>query len=256
MREADPPTQPQTRTLARALIAGLLFILPSIAVLTLLSIYTGDLWRMYVFVPFGAAIALMSLIVLVTAPVKRIRLRQTVVLCLSLLLILAGTPRLNEQQQHYRQNTDALARALRQIVEQAPGVAKQAHLMLYTSLSSDELHRQGVWQLQWNMLDSAIFMLYEGRGPKVAFLCISGEGCSRDDIHLQVGGRDFLGDQESYSDVVMFQLHDDMSLELLRALPPELRDREVNHYDPERLIDATAPLPPRARSLLASAWRD
>ena len=76
----------------------------------------------------------------------------------------------------------------------------------------------------------------------------------RDDIELQVGSRNFLSDDEDYGDVVMFQLHDDLSVELLRELPPELREREINRYDPERLIDASAPIPPRARSLLASAW--
>ena len=45
-------------------------------------------------------------------------------------------------------------------------------------------------------------------------------------------------------------------MELLRELPPELRERESNRYDPERLIDAAAPLPPRARSMLGAARDD
>ncbi|MYD11952.1 MAG: hypothetical protein F4X02_18135 [Chloroflexi bacterium] len=67
-----------------------------------------------------------------------------------------------------------------------------------------------------------------------------------------MGSRDFLSAVEDYADVVIIQLHEDMRVEL----PPELRERAVNRYDPERPVDAAAPLPPRARSLLAAAWRD
>lgn len=256
LREANSAALPSNRALTFALIAGLLFILPAIAVLTLLDIYTAGLWRMYLYVPIGAAIAIVSLVALATASIKSIRLRQALVLALSLLLILAGLARLFAQQWRFEQSADAKASVLRQMVEQAPSIDADAHLMLYTTMSSEELVARGIWQLQWNMLDSAVYMLYEGRGPAIAFLCVFGESCSRDDIHLQVGNRDFLSDEEDYGDVVIFQLHDDLGVELLRELPSELRERDNNRYDPERLIDASAPPPRRARFLLASVWRE
>ena len=128
--------------------------------------------------------------------------------------------------------------------------------MLYTTMSGEDLSARGIWQLEWSMLDSAVYMLYKGRGPKVAFLCKSDGSCSRDNIHELVGNRRYLSADEDYRDVVMFQLHDDLRVVLLHELPPELRERERYLYDPGRLIDPSAPLPPRARTMLAAVWRD
>ncbi|MYD11951.1 MAG: hypothetical protein F4X02_18130 [Chloroflexi bacterium] len=246
---------PHKRVLG-ATLAGLLFILPSIGVLMWLSKQAGDLWRMYVYVPIGAAIAAAALIVLVSAPIKRIRQRLALVIGLSLLLTWPGLSRLYLQQAAIQQNANAKAGVLRQIVEQAPSFHENAHLMLFTTMSGEDLEQEGVRELRYNMFESAMYMLYQERRPVVSFLCIAGQGCSRDDTFLQYTSRDFLGADEDYRDVVMFQLHDDLRVELLRELPLELRERPVNRYDPERLIDFSAPVPPRARTLLGAAWRD
>ena len=124
--------------------------------------------------------------------------------------------------------------------------------MLFTTMTSDELVARGIWQFAWSMLDSAVYMLCQGRGPKVTSRFKSSGWRSRDIISNLVGSRDFLSADEDYADVVIIQLHEDLRVEL----PPELRDRAVNRYVPERPVDAAAPLPPRARSLLAAAWRD
>ena len=255
-REGNSETLPSNKMLTVVMIAGLLIILPSIAVLALLGIYTGDLWRAYIHVPIGAAIALVSLVALATAPVKTTSRRQLLIMGLCLLLILPGIARLSLQQRQYQWEADTEASVLRQIVEQAPSIDPDAYLMLYTTMSADEFAARGIWHLEWSMLDSAVYMLYQGRGPKVAFLCKSSGWCSRDNISSLVGNRNFLDADEDFRDVVIFQLFDDLRVQLLRELPPELRERAVNRYDPERLIDAEAPLPPRARSLLASVWRD
>ena len=256
-READHDSLfPPPRRIFGAMLAGFLFILPSIAVLMWLSIFTWDLWRMYVYVPMGAAIAVLGLVVLVSTSIKNLRLRQVFVVCLSLLLILPGLSRLYVQQWHFEQSANAKAKILMQIVEQAPSFDLSAHLMLVTSMPRDALERHGISELKSNMFDSAIYMLYQERRPGVAFLCTFAERCSRDDTYLRHIERDFLGSGEDYSDVVMFRLHDDLRVELLRALPPELRGRDNVKYDPERLIDTSAPIPPRAYSLLASARRE
>jgi hypothetical protein len=247
---------PPRRSILGAMLAGFLFILPSIAVLMWLSKHAGDLWRMYVYVPIGAAIVALGLVVLVSASIKSARLRQAVVIGLALLLIWPGISRLYLQQHQLSLNASAKANILRQIVEQAPGFYEGAHLMLFTTLSADALERLGIREMRYNMFESAMYMLYQHSRPLASFMCISDLGCSRDDNYLQYVDRDFLGADENYSDVVMFQLHDDLRVELLLELPPELRERERNHYDPERLIDLAAPPPPRARSLLASVWPD
>ena len=252
--EAERRFPPRRSTLG-AMLAGLLFILPSIGVL-MWTKHAGDLWRMYIYVPIGAAIFVMGLVVLVSAPVKSARLRQAFVIGLALLLIWPGLSRLYAQQAAIQQNAAAKAGILRQIVEQAPDFQDGAHLILFTTLSHDALERLGIRELRYNMFESAMHMLYQDRRPLASFMCIYDLGCSRDDNYLQYIDRDFLGADETYNDVVMFQLHADLRAELLLELPPELRERERNHYDPQRLIDVAAPPPPRARSLLASVWPD
>lgn len=247
---------PPRRSILSAMLAGFLFILPSIGVLMWLGKHAGDLWRMYVYVPIGAAIFVTGLALLISAPIKSARLRQAFVIGLSLLLIWPGLSRLYVQQRAIQQSANAKAGILRQIVEQAPAFHEGAHLLLFTTLSADDLEQRGVREMRDNMFDSAMYMLYQDRRPIVSFMCIYGLGCSRDDIYLQYVDRDFLGAAETYSDVVMFRLHDDLRVELLRELPLELRERESDLYDPERLIDASAPLPERALSLLASVWRE
>ncbi len=253
-RRAEAERQfPPRRSILGAMLAGFLFILPSIGVL-MWTKHAGDLWRMYVYVPIGAAIFVMGLVVLVSAPVKSARLRQAFVIGLALLLIWPGLSRLYAQQHQLNLNANAKAGILRQIVEQAPEFQDDAHLILFTTLSADALEALGVRELRYNMFNGAMHMLYQDRRPLVSFMCIYDLGCSRDDNYLQYVDRDFLSADETYSDVVMFQLHADLRAELLFELPPELRERERNHYDPQRLIDVAAPPPARARSLLASVW--
>ncbi len=256
IREADDDIFPPPKKTAKAMMAGFLFVLPSIGVLIWSKSYAADLWRMFVYAPIGAAIAVIGLLILLSASVKQARRRQAFIVCCSLLLIWPGLSRLYLQQEQQRAKADAKASILKQIVEQAPGFNSGANLMLFTTMKNDQLGRKGISALYLNTFHSAIYMLYQAQGPLVSFLCIYGKNCSRYDIEIMTGNRDFLGDDEDYADVVMFQLHDDLSVELLRELPPELREREINRYDPERLIDASAPIPPRARSLLASVWNE
>ena len=100
------------------------------------------------------------------------------------------------------------------------------------------------------MFDSAIFMMYQEGRPVVAFLCMFSENCGSSDINIS---SDFLASGDDFSDIVMFRLYDDLRVELLREVPPELRDLNNLNYDPDRLIDTSAPIPPRALTLLASA---
>ena len=62
-----------------------------------------------------------------------------------------------------------------------------------------------------------------------------------------------LIDAADYSKIVFFRLHDDLTVELLRDLPPELSSAQNDSYDPDRLIDTSAPLPPRAITMLANS---
>ena len=234
------------------ILSGLLFILPSVGVLMLIPNYAYDLRQLYIFVPIGAAIASFGFFMLMVLPIRTIRLRKSMLTLLCLLALFPSLSRLFVQQSHYVNSADAKAKVLLQIVEQAPSLDSKARLMLVTDMAFNDLDAAGIRELFTNMFDSAVFMLYQEVRPKVAFLCVLGERCSTDDIDVR---EKYLKNGTDYSDFVMFRLYDDLSVELLRELPPELDDGQNDTYDPEPLIDASAPIPPRALTMLASARR-
>ena len=244
------------KKIAQATLTAFLLILPAIGVLMWFSAYARSNWQIYTFVPIGAATCVLGLLALAASVIRRVRLRQALIICISLLLIWPGLSRLYLQQWQHHLQADAKARVLQQIVEQAPAFEEGAYVMLFTTMQASDLGAKGVHELNWNVFDSALYILYQERRPLAASLCIHDHRCSRYDTILRFTNRDFLSADEDYHDVVIFQLHEDLRVELLLELPPELRERAVNRYDPERFIDASAPLPPRARSLLASAWRE
>ena len=257
VREATPDeTFPRPKQIAGAAAAGFLLVLPAIGILMWFGFYASDAKQIYSYVPIGAAIAVLGLLALATAFIERPRLRHTIIVACSMLLIWSGLSRLYLQQWRHHVKADAKARVFQQIVEQAPAFEYGAFLMLFTTMQTDELADRGIAELQYEMFDSAIYMLYQERRPLATTLCTYARNCTSFDTILQYTDRDFLDDPEDYRDVVIFQLHEDLRVELLRELPPELRERAVNRYDPERLIDFSAPVPPRARSLLGAAWRD
>ncbi|MCY4073498.1 MAG: hypothetical protein OXG60_19575 [Chloroflexi bacterium] len=244
---------PSRKQLLLWLLAGLLFILPSIAVLMWFEKYQIELWRMYIYIPFGAAAVVTSLLLLFVAPVKKVRLRQALVICLCLMLMFPALSRLFVQHAHFNNSANAKASVLLQIVEQVPHYDSNARMVLVTNMSRDELSELGIYELWTNMFDSAIYFLYGQGRPMFSSLCILGAACSTDDIDKNL---QYLDADTDYRDIVIFRLYDDLSVELLHELPPELGGKQNHSYNPERLIDKSAPTPPRALTMLSSARRD
>ncbi len=243
---------PSRRQLLLWLVAGMLFILPAIAVLMWFEKYQIELWRMYIYVPFGAAAVIISLLLLFVSPIKHTGLRQAIAICLCLLLMFPALSRLFVQHAHFHDSANAKASILWQIVEQVPSYDSNARLVLFTNMSLDELSETGIAELWTNMFDSAIYLLYGEDRPKFSSLCILGGTCSTDDIDKSLP---YLDADTDFRDIVLFRLNDDLTVELLPELPPELGEPSKSGYNPDRLIDTSAPLPPRARSMLASARR-
>ena len=133
-----------------------------------------------------------------------------------------------------------------------PRFDPDARVAILTEMSRSELKEKKIDELWWNMLDSAVYILYENARPKVSFLCILGEHCSTNDLTIRTR---YLEDIDDYGEFVFFSLHSDLSVELLRELPLELGGGYNDTYFPERLIDTSAPIPPRALTMLASARR-
>ena len=83
-RGSSKETFPSRRQIVMALLGGFLFVLPAIGVLIWFGGFAYGLWRMYVYVPIGGAIVVLSLIALVATLIKNFRLRKAIVIGLSL----------------------------------------------------------------------------------------------------------------------------------------------------------------------------
>ena len=106
-------------------------------------------------------------------------------------------------------------------------------------------------ELKRAMLDAAFYVLYQDGHPRSAVSCSIDDYCH---VHDTAMGEFRLIDAADYSKIVFFRLHDDLTVELLRDLPPELSSAQNDSYDPDLgLIDTSAPLPPRAITMLANS---
>ena len=241
---------PSVRRLGIATGGGLLLVLASVGVLMWLERYNSDLWRMYVYVPIGAAIVVLSLLTLVTVTISKISVRTAFFIGVWLLLIIAGFSRLLTQHQHFVNSANGKAKVLMQMIKQAPAIDPEAYIILLTDRSLDELEALGLFELHTNSLDAIYYVIYEGVRPQIAFMCFEDKNCNVRDTPLD----EFLLQRDAdYSNIVVFRLLDDLSVELLRDLPPELSSAQNDSYDPERLIDTSAPLPRRALTMLGIA---
>ena len=240
---------PSRRKLSQSTLAGLFFILPAIAVLMWFATYQNELSQLYIYVPFGATAVVMSLLLLIVSPIKNLRLRQAALVCLCLMLMFPAASRLFVQHASFVKSANAKAKALSQIVEQVPYFEDNARLIIVTDMSDAALDQNRIHVFWSNMLDSAIYLLYQEGRPSVSILCRFQDRCGKDDLSKKMHNIEQLTD---FSKVVLFRLKDDLDIELLLQLPTEL-DSALNHtYNPERLIDRSASIPSRARILLGN----
>ena len=113
---------PSMRRLGMSTGGGILFVLASVGVLMWLEGYNSDLWRIYLYVPIGAAIVVHSLLGMVMAPISNIRARQAIMIGIWLLLMIAGFSRLLVQHAQYVSSANAKAKILLQMVEPNPRI--------------------------------------------------------------------------------------------------------------------------------------
>ena len=199
--------------------------------------------------PIGAAIALTGWLQFLLAAVRNPRAQRTLFLVACLALMLPAIARLYAQHAHFVDIAEPKAKILRQIAEQAPAFSDNTRVMLITDMNTEELAERHIVTLRQNMLASALYLLYGEARPQVAFVCVIGDKCSTKDIDI---AHNYLGGVRDFSDVVIFQLHNDLNVQLLRDIPIELIDYNIEYYDPLRLIDESAPLPPRAVTMLGA----
>lgn len=253
-RPASPPQPPSRRQIGAGLLGGLLLIIPAVGVLMWFSAYQNDTWRMSFYVPFGAAVAVICLLLLLTAKLKDGRRRDYALISLCLLLLLPSLARLFAQHAETIAAADRKARIMHEIVSLVPAPHAQTQLLVMTSMSWPTMQERGIWELAAGaMFDSALWLIYEDDAPDGATFCLSQSRCGRiasDDMLLVATDR-----AAALQKTLLLHVDDDLQVSLVDDPAAYLGwDIDVE-YDSSRLYTADAPLPPRVNSLLASTLR-
>lgn len=246
--------KPSARQIGASLATGLLLIVAAIGLLMWLPYYREDAWRMYQYVPIGAAIVAFSLLLLIASPIRDNLWRQIAIVLLCLLLLVPAASRLFSQHSRFRESSYSKADILHQVIEIAPAFAPNAQLAMITELDRMALRERGIREfIATDMLNSALHVLYQDQAPEYAYFC-----------HTMIYCGEFSGDETVFSSAapedligktVVMLLNEDLSVELVED-PAELLGLDLAAtYDASKLYHADAPLPPRAATMLAAALR-
>lgn len=253
LRASGTPSLPNERADLALLTACLAGVALSVGVLIWFDRYSQDPWRPYFYLPIFASIAVFAIMVLLTARWRSVAQSHFLHIGLFLLLMIPATNRLLLQHERVTQSADVKARVLLSMMEQAPAFNANAITFMLTHKNVTDFMKLDVGEFETNMMDSAFHVLWQDRGPRFAVFCARFKQCHPSDIdyhHYE------LNEGSHFDEMVLFRIYDDLTVELLRELPAELGGASNVSYNPDRLIDTSAPIPPRAFTMLASARRD
>ena len=224
-------------------------MIPAIAVLMWIPLYQYDPWRMCLYAPIGAVIALFSAILLLTRRLPDRGIRDAVVVGVCLLLLLPGISRLFLQLDNFEGSASKKAQILHDIVTLAPEPYPETQIALITVRDIPFLHAEGIFEfLTRDVLHSALYAIYQSKAPDLAYFCILINQCSDvsdgDTLFTSARPEDLL------PHTLVFKLNDDLSLELVDD-PAAFLDLDIDApYDANQLYNAEAPLPPRVTTML------
>ncbi len=243
------------RQIGAALLSGLLFIVPAVGVLMWFAFYRDNLWRMYFYVPIGAAVVLFSVILLVVVPIRQLRFRQAAVIIICLLFMLPGITRLFMQHDQFVQISKLKSGILYKVVETAPSILPKAQILIMTDLDAQALQDKGVFDfVHSSLVHSAFHLLYQDQRPESSYFCSVTPVCDLPDMGYMFFGFDMP--EELLQRTLVFWLNEDLSVELIEDPAPLLGFDQDIQYDASQLYDADAPLPSRATTMLGAALRD
>lgn len=247
--------EPDLRQSVLWLVGGLLFVIPAVGVLMWIPFYHGDLWRMYFYVPLGAAAAVLGAVFILTKSIRSLPLRHAAVAAICIVLMLPATSRLFAQHQRYVQSANNKARILYDVLEKAPAVAPNATILITTEMDLPALSASGIFEFVHQKMPHVVFnLLYEDSRPESASFCHSTRICGMPDG--QFSRLDAVVQGELLPQALVFRLNPDLSVDLIED-PAAYFGLDIDPaYDASRLYDPGAPLPPRALSMLGAALRD
>ena len=175
-------------------------------------------------------------------------------IALTTALLLPGMSKLFAAHGDLTDRAHAKASVFYQILAESPLLEPNSYLMVMTTLSEQELAELGLIELYGgNMFASAISVLYPKSNAPEGFFCYAPFSCSRGLTGRFRWGREA---QARWHKTFVLELRPDLTVELVEK-PAERYNWGVSiAYDPKCIIDFNAPLPPRARTMLATAWRE
>jgi len=227
------------RKMILGFLTGTLLIVPAVGVLIWFSYYSQDLWRLYLYVPGPAAIALFSLIALIASRLPSQRFRDPAIMILCLLFIVPGVSRLILQHEHFVVSANNKKRVLQQIVQIAPEMESKTRVLVISDMPTEIRLSKHIEEMKSDMIGSALFVIHGGGVSGLGSMCLSAENC-----YPISNWADHL------SDTLVFLLHDDLSLELVSEPKTIFSEFRGLTYDVTRLYNPDAPLPRRAYTML------
>ena len=227
------------RKMILGFLTGTLLIVPAVGVLIWFSYYSQELWRLYLYVPGPAAIALFSLIALMVSRIPRERFRDPAIMVLCLLFFVPAASRLILQHEHFVVSANNKKRVLQQIVQIAPEMASETRVLVVSDMPVEIRLSKHIEEMKSNMIGSALYVVYGGEVSGLGSMCLSAEDC-----YPISAWADHL------PDTLVFLLHDDLSLELVREPKTIFSEFRGLTYDVTRLYNPDAPLPQRAYTML------
>ena len=255
LRAKDADTFPSVRQ-GIWLASGLLLIMPAVGVLIWIESYRDNLWRLYFYVPIAAAIAVFSLIVLLTALIARPRYRNAALIILCIILMFPALSRLFLQHEHFVNSANRKAALLRDVLEIAPQVAPDTVLILAAEMSIEQLGATDLADYyNFGHAASVFYTLYQPHPPAHAALCLPDPWCSypRDRLGQYSDSDTFI--KKYLENILLFKINADLSVELVEQPSVYFGFDSDSTYDASRLYNPDAPLPPRAASMLGAALR-
>ena len=196
---------PSIKQIVLSLVSGLLFTVPAVGVLIWIERYIGDPWRMYFYVPIAAAIAVFSLIALLTAFIARPRYRNATVIILCIILMFPALSRLLLQHERFVDIANKKAIALHDILEAAPQAKSDTALILITEMSEEQFRATAIADLGFRGLVNSIFRTLYAPAPAQVALCLTESQCPYP--------RDFL--ERHLQNMLLIKIHEDLSVELI-----------------------------------------
>ena len=235
----ENPIYPDERKLLLGVLTGGLLIIPAAGVLIWFGYYSQDLWRLYLYVPGPAAIALFSFIALVASRIPSDRYRDSAIIIACLLLMLPAISRLILQHEHYVISADNKRQVLQQILQIVPELESETRVLVLSDMPDEVRLSKHIEEMISNMVGSALYVVYGGGVSGLGSMCASVESCSP------------LSDWADHlSDTLVFLLHDDLALELVKEPARFFSEFQDLPYDVTRLYNPDAPLPQRAYTML------